>query len=208
MNGATEGAEAARDGNRHAGLNRHRPVARSSIRSAMPGCLFRGSRARVGLEANHNEFWVFANALDLDDPGRLNQIGKARKAVVARVEVGGLFRQMGANAAEIGAAVFVGRGRDSLGEHIERRAIQTCFRRRGFCGRRLRRGGGFRFLSFAGRIEHVEIYKLVAGGNEETGRLAFPKPIDRDALFTDSGSEASKVTVALETMQKPEKRPV
>ncbi len=103
---------------------------------------------------------------------------------------------MRANAAEIGAAVFVGRGCDSLGKHIERRAIQRCFRRCGFGRRRLWRSGGFRFLPFAGRIEHVEINKLVAGGDEGAGRLAFPKTVDGDALLTDAGGEASKVTVA------------
>ena len=103
---------------------------------------------------------------------------------------------MRADAAEIGASVFVGRGRHSLGEHIERRTIQRCFRRRGFGRRRLWRGGGFRFLLFAGRIEHVEINELVASGDEGAGRLAFPKTIDGDALLTDAGSEASKVTVA------------
>ena len=103
---------------------------------------------------------------------------------------------MRADAAEIGAAVFVGRGRHSLGEHIERRAIQRCFRRRGFGRRRLWRGRGSRFLSFAGYIEHVEINELVASGDERARCLALPKTIDGDALLTDAGSEASKVTVA------------
>src|ERR1700722_13892166 len=103
---------------------------------------------------------------------------------------------MRTNAAEIGAAVFVGRGRNSLGEHIERSAIQRCFRRRGFGRRRLWRGAGSRFLPFAGHVEHVEINELVASGDERAGCLAFPKTIDGDALLADAGSEASKVTVA------------
>src|ERR1700722_7619647 len=102
---------------------------------------------------------------------------------------------MGASAAEIGAAVFVGRGRTSLREHIERRAIQRCFRRRGFGRRHLWRGGCFRVLPFAGHVEHVEINELVASGDGRAWRLAFPKTIDGDALLPDAGSEASKVTV-------------
>ncbi len=141
----------------------------------MTSCLFRGSSGSLALEANHDDFRIFTDALDLGNAGSLDQIGEAWKTVVAWVEVRRLFRQMRADATEIGAAIFVGRGRHSLGEHIERRAIQRCFRRRGFGRRRLCRDGGFRFPSFAGDIEHVEINELVAGGDEGAGRLAFPK---------------------------------
>src|SRR3984957_7993495 len=176
----------------------------SPPRSAMTSGLFRGSSGSLALEANHDAFRIFTDALDPDNAGCLDQIGKASKAVVARVEVRRLFRQMRANTGEIGAPVFVGRGRHRLGEHIERRAIQRCFRQRGFCPRRLWRSDGPRFLLFAGRIEHVEINELIASGDERAGRLAFPKTIDGDALLTDAGSEASKVTIARDNAEAGE----
>src|ERR1700722_1046314 len=169
---------------------------RSVMKTIATWGLFRGSSGSLALETNHDAFRIFTDALDPDNAGCLDQIGKARKAVVARVEVRRLFRQMRANTGEIGAPVFVGGGRHRLGEHIERRAIQGCFRRRGFGRRRLWCGGGFRVLPFTNHIEHVEINKLVASGDERAGRLAFPKTIDGDALLTDASGEASKVAVA------------
>src|ERR1700722_2540703 len=155
----------------------------SPPRSAMTSGLFRGSSGSLALEANHDAFRIFTDALDPDNAGCLDQIGKARKAVVARVEVRSLFRQMRANTGEMAATGFVGGGRHRLGEHIERRAIQGCFRRRGFGRRRLWCGGGFRVLPFADHVEHVEIDEFVASGDERARRLAFPKTVDSDALL-------------------------
>src|SRR3984957_16528002 len=102
------------------------------------------------------------------------------------------------------AAGIVAAGLASLGSHIWRRAIQRCFRRRGFGRRCLWRGGGSRFLPFAGHVEHVEINELVASGDERAGCLAFPKTIDGDALLADAGGEASKVTVARDNAEAGE----
>ena len=74
----------------------------------VPSGLFRGAGGCLALEANRDDFLIVSGSLDHGDAGRFDQIGEARKAIVARIEVGRLFRQMRANAAEIGATVFVG----------------------------------------------------------------------------------------------------
>ena len=61
---------------------------------------------------------------------------ETRKAIVAGVEIRRLFRQVRADAGQIGAAVFVGRGGDSLRQHVEGSAIECRFRRCRFGGGR------------------------------------------------------------------------
>src|ERR1700722_8869308 len=93
----------------------------------LPGCLFYGASRCLALEPNRDDLLIVSRSLDDGDAGRFDQIGEARKAVVARVEVRRLFRQMRANAAKIGAAVFVGGGHHGLREHIEGRRSRATF---------------------------------------------------------------------------------
>src|SRR5262249_56083906 len=60
------------------------------------------------LQPHHDELPLVAEALDVGDAGGLDELAEAGEAVVARIELGQLLDDVGADAAEIGPAIVVG----------------------------------------------------------------------------------------------------
>lgn len=134
---------------------------------------------------------------------------------------------MGAHACEIRATVFVCRCFHRLSEHAQRGLVQSATRRSalrwtgffrfGFDGYGGRGGGLSNELLFCNRgsqrrlgcraIEHIDIYELVAGRYERSRRLAFTEPVNGYARSRIRDASLAK-SLSLETIQKPEKRPV
>src|SRR5258708_6419192 len=156
-------------------------------RPAEPGLLF----PRYGglLEANHDSLLRLADALDFDDAGCLDQLAQAGEAIVPGIELRRLLRDVRADPGEIGPAFFVRYRRDSSTQGGEELRID------GHAGQLRLRGLASRCSgSFGIGLEHVEVDKLVAGGDEGAGSRAVAQSVDGDALFPNARGHTGTTT--------------
>lgn len=164
-----------------------------------------GLRPCLPLHAHRDDLRAVAASFHVHDTGSLDEVGEAGKTVVARIKVRRLFRQMGADARQVGTAVFIGRRRHGILKHLQRGSVKLRFCRClgwGCLGlldfrysSRLRivarRLGLYRI-----GVEHVEIDELVASGNEGARGFAFAEAVDGDALFADTRRQPGEIAIA------------
>ena len=176
------------------------------MKTILPSAPISRARWSLAFEANHDDFLIFTDALHLRNAGSFDQIGEARKAVVAWSKSGDCFARCAPTRPRLRGRLRRPTPSQPWRAYRAPRDPEV-FSPARVWPPRLWRGGGFRFLLFAGRVEHVEINELVASGDEGAGRLAFPKTIDRTPCSRMRAARRAK-SLSLETMQKPEKRPV
>lgn len=101
----------------------------TSLGFAYLGCLlFDSGLSAPGLEFYHDDFRMIADPLNFENPGCLCEIAQAGEPIIARIEVGRLFGEMGTDTSQVSATIFIGRGDHCLLEHLHCGGVEFSFR--------------------------------------------------------------------------------